>query len=78
MSQRFTYVKYDEVSTEKQETFKKLFEEIERFAEVSLKDSREKSLFMTAIEEAYMWTGKAIRNEQIMRGMPSNHVAERG
>lgn len=77
MSQRFSYVKYDEVAVEKQEAFKKLFEELETLAEVSFKDSRPKSLFLTALEEAYMWTGKAIRDEQIERNVQPEHVPER-
>ena len=32
-----------------------------------LDDSRYKALFMTELEIAYMWTGKAIRDEQVAR-----------
>lgn len=77
MSQRFSYVKYDEASTEKQETFKHLFEDVEEFATANLPDSRAKSLLMTALEEAYMWTGKAIRDEQMERESKAEHVPER-
>lgn len=77
MSQRFSYVKYDQEAVNKQETFKKMFEEVEAYAEHFLSDSRPKSLFMTALEEAYMWTGKAIRDEQIARNSQPEHVAER-
>jgi hypothetical protein len=78
MSQRFSYIRYDEKSVEKQEKFKKLFEEIEVFAEEVLENSREKSLLLTGLEEAYLWTGKAIRNEQIKRNSLEDHVSERG
>jgi hypothetical protein len=32
---------------------------------------------MTKLEEAYMWTGKAIRDDQIARNSMTEHVAER-
>lgn len=67
MSTRFSYVRYDEQATETQKRFKALFEAIEDFAESKLPNSRPKSLLMTALEEAYMWTGKAIRDDQIAR-----------
>lgn len=65
-SGRFDYVKYDEQAIKQQAIFKDRFEELERFAS-ELKDGRAKSLFLTHLEEAYMWTGKAIRDEQIAR-----------
>jgi hypothetical protein len=75
---RFSYVKYDNESAAKQERFKRMFEDIEEFANDSLADGRTKSLLLTALEEAYMWTGKAIRDEQIARGSMPEHVVERG
>lgn len=77
MSQRFSYVKYDEKSAAIQEEFKRRFEDLEGFAEKYLDDSRPRSLFLAALEEAYMWTGKAIRDEQIKRGSQPEHVPER-
>lgn len=74
---RFNYVQYDKISTKTQEEFKEMFEKLEKFANEALPDSREKSLFMTALEEAYMWTGKAIRNEQIKRGVQVEHAPRR-
>lgn len=67
MSRRFDYVKYDADSQGKQQTFKQMFEQIEKFALDALHDSRPRALLMTALEEAYMWTGKAIRDDQIAR-----------
>lgn len=67
MSQRFSYVRYDDKSMELQHTFRSLFETIERIANENLSNSRPKSLLMTSLEEAYMWSGKAIRDEQIER-----------
>lgn len=74
---RFSYVRYDSYSAEKQEKFKKVFEELEEMALNLLPDSRPRSLFLTALEEAYMWTGKSIRDEQINRGVQPEHVPER-
>lgn len=77
MSKRFSYVKYDALSVSKQEDLKRMFEAIEDYAEHCLEDGRAKSLLMTALEEAYMWTGKAIRDEQIARNSQVEHVPER-
>lgn len=77
MSQRFSYVKYDAASIEIQEILKKQFETVERIVD-ALPNSREKSLVMTHLEEAYMWTGKAIRDDQIKRDSQPQHVPERG
>lgn len=71
MSDRFSYVVFDDQSVEKQETFKHLFEDIEEYADQSLPESRAKSLLMTGLEVAYMWVGKAIRDEQIARVLPA-------
>lgn len=77
MSQRFSYVKYDAESVRKQETLKAMFEAIESFCDKELKAGRATSLVYTKLEEAYMWTGKAIRDEQIANGSQVEHVAER-
>lgn len=37
---------------------------LEDFTEKSLSSGRPKSLVMTKLEEAYMWVGKSIRDEQ--------------
>lgn len=75
-SMRFNYVKYDEQAMKQQEELKAAFETVEAFCN-GLEDGRCKSLVMTKLEEAYMWTGKAIRDSQIKRGGDSAHVAER-
>jgi len=63
---RFDYVKYDEKAANLQAEFKTFFEAIE--ARVNdLMPGRAQSLAMTKLEEAYMWIGKAIRDEQIFR-----------
>lgn len=76
MSQRFSYVRYDEKSAALQEAFKKAFENVEAIGN-ALGDGRAKALFLTHLEIAYMWTGKAIRDEQIGRDSLAEHVAER-
>lgn len=77
MSQRFSYVKYTEKSTKTQEEFKRRFVDLESFADRYLPESRARSLFFTHLEEAYMWTGKAIRDQQVAGGSQTEHVAER-
>lgn len=69
---RFDYVKYDEAAIQQQAEFKKLFENLSENADHWLKSPRAKALVQTKLEEAYMWVGKAIRDDQIAR----NGVAE--
>lgn len=76
MSERFKYVKYDERSIIQQEAFKEQFEKLETMVE-DLSQGRAKSLMLTHLEEAYMWLGKAIRDEQLSRGSQTEHVPER-
>jgi hypothetical protein len=62
---RFDYVKYDDTAQGKQEEFKSQFKTLEGMANAMMPDGRAKSIFMTKIEEAYMWAGKALRDEQV-------------
>lgn len=64
---RFDYVKYDDKGVADQNEFKKAFEELESFTNARLKSPRAKALVLTKLEEAYMWVGKAIRDDQIER-----------
>lgn len=64
---RFDCVKYDEKAREDQEYFKAIFQELDRAVSKELKPGRASSLILTKLEEAYMWVGKAIRDEQIVR-----------
>ena len=73
---RFNYIKYDLQSQERQAVFKKLFEQMEAFVG-ELKDGRPKSLVFTKLEEAYMWVGKAIRDEQIATNGTAEQQPER-
>lgn len=74
---RFDYVKYDEVSMEKQAKIKEAFEAVETLVDLSINDGRAKALVLTHLEIAYMWTGKAIRDEQIGRGAQVEDVPAR-
>lgn len=63
---RFDYVKYDETTINRQNIIKEEFECLEEMI-AEMPDSRAKSLVMTKLEEAYMWVGKALRDEQLAR-----------
>lgn len=75
---RFNYVRYDSDSIAKQESLKVQFEQIATAVETDLQNGRARSLALTALEEAYMWVGKAIRDEQIARNSQIEHRPERG
>lgn len=64
MSSRFSYVKYDDEAVELQNEFRAGFENIESLTS-GLPDGRAKALVFTKLEEAYMWVGKAIRDDQV-------------
>ena len=64
MSNRFSYVLYDGVRAEKQQQAKALVESLEAFLD-AMGTGRPHALALTALEECYMWIGKAIRDEQI-------------
>ena len=64
---RFDYVKYDEKAIENQEALKIAFVAIDGMVEDRVVNGRAKALVFTKLEEAYMWIGKAIRDEQLER-----------
>ncbi len=64
---RFDYVKYDETTQKVQERAKLLVQDVEHLITVHCKPGRAQSLALTKLEECYMWIGKAIRDEQIVR-----------
>lgn len=76
MSKTFSYVKYDELSALTQQNFKEEFENLELMVE-DLVDGRAKSLVRTKLEEAYMWIGKAIRDNQISQKREAAEQPER-
>lgn len=64
---RFDYVKYDEIAQNFQISAKAKCESLEEWINGDSKQSRYKSLALTALEECYMWIGKMIRDDQIKR-----------
>lgn len=64
---RFDYVQYDGQATIDQVEFKNKFVELEKEVVQRLQPGRATSLVFTKLEEAYMWIGKAIRDDQIAR-----------
>lgn len=75
---RFDYVAYDDKSKQLQSFFKTEFSYVEKSIEQNFKDSRYKSLAITKLEEAYMYIGKAIRDEQFERNGTAELQEERG
>lgn len=67
MGKRFSYVRYDEQSQALQQTFRDQFESLEATVDSTLPPGRAKELLLNALEEGYMWVGKAIRDVQIAR-----------
>lgn len=64
---RFDYVAYDDKAIHLQKAFKDHFSLLEEMTEKYLPNGRAKSLVLTKYEEAYMWIGKAVRDDQIKR-----------
>lgn len=65
---RFDYVKYDDEAVEKQARAKAAVENLEEVIEHTMIGcSRAKALALTKLEEVYMWIGKGMRDDQIMR-----------
>lgn len=56
---RFSYVKYDEQAMKQQQELKEAFEKVEKLVD-GLAPGRAQALVYTKLEEAYMWTGKAV------------------
>jgi len=75
---RFDYVKYDAKAELDQTEFKTLVSTMEEYVQQRLTSPRAKALVLTKLEEAYMWIGKAIRDDQIKRGGSSEDVPTRG
>lgn len=64
---RFDYIAYDRFAQETQEQFKSLVLQLEALINATIVSPRAKALAITKLEEVYMWIGKAIRDDQIMR-----------
>jgi hypothetical protein len=76
MTSRFDYVAYDDEAQKAQAQFKEIFIEVDRYIDC-LENGREKALAITKLEESYMWIGKAIRDEQIVRNIGTELQEER-
>lgn len=77
MAGNLSYVKFDKTSTKKCELIKKVFEMSINVVDKNINNSREKSLAITKLEESFMWVGKAVRDEQIIRNGKQEHLPER-
>jgi hypothetical protein len=65
---RFDYIQYDDIATEKQAFFKKAVIDLENLIELGIiSDSKQKAI--QKLEECYMWIGKGIRDDQIVRNI---------
>jgi hypothetical protein len=81
MSNRFDYVAYDEYAKKTQANFKEMFSVVEGMITDTFflpLPNRSTELALTALEECYMWIGKAIRDEQIARNKEAVLQEERG
>jgi len=67
MIDRFDHVAYDGYARETQAMFKQLFTAVSQMVEDNCSAARASSLAQAKLEEAYMWVGKAIRDDQISR-----------
>ena len=75
---RFDYVKYDEQAMILQDSFKGILKQLDSSISIYLRPGRAQSLALTKLEEAYMWIGKAIRDDQIARNGSAELQEERG
>lgn len=63
----FDHLKFDDVADRKLKIFKMQFEEIANAVLDTLPAGRAQSLALNKLEEAYMWVGKSIRDDQFDR-----------
>lgn len=64
---RFDCIEFDEFSQNIRDHLNIVFDGLEKCIDVGLLPGRAKSLALTKIEEAHMWCGKAIRDDQLAR-----------
>lgn len=67
VSSRFDYLQYDTPSQLIQAAFKEKFIELETMIASIGATGRSAALAFTALEETYMWIGKAVRDAQVAR-----------
>lgn len=63
----FDKIQYDEEAVLKSQMLKAKMENILDFMERKLIESRARSIVKSKLEEAFMWAGKAIKDDQIVR-----------
>jgi hypothetical protein len=64
---RFDFVKYDEKASQLSNKYKEIFQNLESQLKADLGEGRSLSTALTKLEETFMWTGKAVRDDQITR-----------
>lgn len=67
MNSRFDYVKYDDRAQKDQALLKAVFQDAEGMIDATLVPGAQKNRALAALEEAYMWCGKDLRDQQIQR-----------
>lgn len=72
MANRFDYVKYDKMAEDQQAAAKFACQALEAIID-KLNSPRAKALALTNLEQTYMWVGKAVRDDQLIR---NNGTAE--
>ncbi len=75
MSSRFDYIPFDEYMKSAQNNFKEIFKTLENEIDL-LTPGRSQSLAMTHLETAYMWVGKALKEEQERRNIMNSNQTE--
>lgn len=79
MSTRFDYIKYDDKSHAAQARCKAACLELEAAINaIGNGGSREKAIAMTQLEHVYARCGRAVRDDQLARGAPSEAQEGRG
>ncbi len=74
---RFDYIKYDQDNIDNQAFFKEGFSKVAEDIETCLDPGSAKDKALQHLEEAYMWVGKALRDEQIKRNGKAELQEER-
>lgn len=66
---KFDSIQFDNHSQAVSETIKQRYKPLFDLIETSLQPSRERSLVLTKLEESFMWVNKALKEEQLKRGI---------